>query len=74
MGQAYNVILRQSMNLTRSKLESLKRWGAMLESSDLIALMKSIKGLIFRHDGTEYFYMGMRSSLRGFLNLHQGGG
>ena len=35
--------------------------------------MKRIKGIIFKHDNTEYFYTGMRSDLRGFLNLHQGG-
>ena len=73
MGQAYNVILRKSTTFIRAKLESLKGWDSMSESSDLIALMKGIKGLILWHDDTEYFYMGMRSSLRGFLNLHQGG-
>ena len=73
MGQEYNVILRQSMNFTRSKLESLKVWEAMSERSELIALMKGVKGLIFLHNYTDYLYMGMRSDLHGFLNLHQGG-
>ena len=73
MGQAYNMILRQSTAFTRSKLKSLKGWEAMSESSDLIALMKGIKGLIFRYYDTGYFYMGMRLDLCGFLNLHQGG-
>ena len=45
----------------------------MLESSDQIALMKRIKGLIFCHDDTEYFYTGMHLDLRGFLNLNQVG-
>ena len=45
----------------------------MSESLDLIAPMKGIKGLVFRHNDTKYFYMGIRSSLRGFLYLHQGG-
>ena len=45
----------------------------MLESSDQIALMKGIKGLIFCHDDTEYFYTGMHLDLRGFLNLNQVG-
>ena len=73
MEQAYIVILRQSSTFTRSNIESLKGWEAMLESLELIALMKGIKGLILRHENTEYLYMGIRSSLRGFLNLHQGG-
>ena len=73
MGQTYNVIIGQSTNSTRSKLDSLKGWEAMLESLDLIALMKGIKVLIFRHNDTKYFYMGMHSALCGFLNLHQGG-
>ena len=42
MGQAYNVILGQSTTFTRSKLESLKGWEAMSESSDLISLVKGI--------------------------------
>ena len=50
MRQVYNVILGQSTTFTRSKLDSLKVWEAMLESSDLIYLMKGIKGLIFWHD------------------------
>ena len=45
----------------------------MPDSSEPISLMKGIKGLIFRHDDTDYFYMGMRSALCGFLNLHKGG-
>ena len=53
MGQVYNVILGQSMTFTRSKLKSLKGWDAMLESSDLIALMRGIKGIIFQHKDTE---------------------
>ena len=73
MRQAYNVILGKSTTFTRSKLESLKGWKAMLDSSDLIALMKGIKGLNFRHGDTKNFYMGMRSDLRGFLNLYQRG-
>ena len=73
MGKLYNVILRQSMTFNRSKIESLKGWEAMSESLYLIALMKGIKGLIFRNDDTKYLYMGMRSDLHGFLNLHQGG-
>ena len=36
-------------------------------------MVKGIKGLIFRHDDTKYFYMGMRLDLYGFLNLHQRG-
>ena len=36
-------------------------------------MVKGIKGLIFRHDDTKYFYMGMCSDLHGFLNLYQGG-
>ena len=47
MGQAYNVILGKITTFTRSNLKSLKGWEAMLESLDLIALMKGIKGLIF---------------------------
>ena len=35
--------------------------------------MKGIKVLIFRHDDTKYFYMGMHSDLHIFLDLHQGG-
>ena len=73
MGQEYNVILGQSLTFARSKIESLKGWEAMLESSDLLSPMKVIEVLVFRHDDTKYFYMGMRSDLRGFLNLHQGG-
>ena len=34
--------------------------------------MTVIKGLIFKQNDAEYFYTGMRSELRGFLNLHQG--
>ena len=30
MGQVYNVIIRKCINFTRSKLESLKYWEAML--------------------------------------------
>ena len=73
MGQVYNVILRQSTTFTRLKLDGLKIWEEMSESSDLITLMKGIKGLVFRNNDTEFFYIGMRSALRGFLNLHQGG-
>ena len=73
MGQAYNVILGQSMTFTRSNIESLKGWEAMLESSEMISLMKGIKGIIFQNNDTDYFYTGMCSDLRGFLNLHQGG-
>ena len=74
MGQAYNVILRQITTFTRPKIKSLKAWEATSESLDLIALMKGIKGLVFRHDKTKYFNMGMRSDLLRFLNLNQGGG
>ena len=70
MGQLYNVILRQSTTFTRLKLDGLKVWEEMSESSDLITLMKGIKGLVFRNNDTEFFYIGMRSALRGFLNLH----
>ena len=44
-----------------------------MEKSDLIELMKHIKGLIFKHDDADYFYTGMWSASRGFLNLRQGG-
>ena len=64
MFQVYNVIHRQSTTFTRSKLDSLKVWEAMPESLDLISLMKGIKGFVFRHDDTKYFYIGMRLSLR----------
>ena len=73
MGQAYNVILVHSTTFARSKLEILKGWEAMSESLVLIDLMKGIKGLILWHDNTKCFYMGMRSYLRRFLNLHQVG-
>ena len=53
MGQEYNMIPRQSTTFTRSKLESLKGWEAMLDISDLIVLMKDIKGLILRNDSTK---------------------
>ena len=52
IGQAYNVIIRQSMNFARLKLENFKGWEAMSENSDLIALIKGIKGLIFKHNDT----------------------
>ena len=45
----------------------------MSDSLDLIVLMKGIKGLVFQHNDTNYLYTGMRSYLRGFLNLHQEG-
>ena len=35
--------------------------------------MKGITGLIFRHNRTKYFCMGIRSDLHELLNLHQGG-
>ena len=35
--------------------------------------MKGIKGLIFKHYNAKYFYTGMRSELRDFLDLHQEG-
>ena len=73
MGQVYNFILGQSKTFTRSKIESLKGWEARLENSDLIALIKGIRGLIFKNYNMEYFYTGMRLALNGFLNLHQGG-
>ena len=53
MGQEYNVILGQSPTFARSKIESLKGWEAMLDISDLIVLMKDIKGLILRNDSTK---------------------
>ena len=43
-----------------------------MENSDLIVLVKGIKGLLFKHDNGEYCYTGIRSALRGFPNLHQG--
>ena len=56
MGQAYNAILVQCTTFTRSKLKSLGVWEATLEKSDLIVLMKVIKGLIFKHDNADYVY------------------
>ena len=53
MGQEYNMIPQQSTTFTRSKLESLKGWEAMLDISDLIVLMKDIKGLILRNYSTK---------------------
>ena len=34
--------------------------------------MKGITGLIFKIFDAKYFYTGMRSALRVFMNLHQG--
>ena len=73
MVHAYNVIMGQCTIFARSKLESLGGWETTSENSGLIVLMKGIKGLIFKHDYTEYFFTGMRLTLRVFLNLHQGG-
>ena len=72
-GQAYIVIIGHIMTFTRSKVETLKFWEEMPDNLDLIALVKGIKGLIFKHDDAEYFYIRTRSALRGFLKLHQGG-
>ena len=41
-------------------------------NSDLISFMKGITGLIFKNVDAKYFYTGMRSALRVFMNLHQG--
>ena len=57
------------MNLTRLNLESLKRWELMSKNSGMISLMKGIKGLIFKHDNTEYFCTSMRLDIHVFLNL-----
>ena len=73
MVQAYNIILGQCTTFTRLKLDSFNGWEATLENADQIILVKGIKGLIFKHDVAEYFCTGMRSALRGFLDLHQGG-
>ena len=60
MGQAYNVILVHITTFTSSNIKSLKVWEGVSENSDMIVLIKGIKGLIFKHDNTEYFYTGMR--------------
>ena len=72
MGQSYNIILGQFMNFARLKLGSLSGWEAPSENSNIIFLVKGIKGLIFKHKNVNYLYTGIRSTLRGFLNLHQG--
>ena len=73
MVQAYNAIVVQCTTFTRLKIGSLSSWAVTSEKYDLIVRMKGIKGLIFKHDDAKYFYTGMRSALRGFLNLCQGG-
>ena len=73
MGKEYKVILRQRTTFTGSKLKRLKGWEAMSENSDLIALMKGIKGLIFKQNDMEYLFTGMQLALCGFLNLYQRG-
>ena len=60
-------------DLHRVETQEPSGWATTLKNYDIIVLMKGIKGLIFKHADADYLYTRMRSALRAFLNLQQGG-
>ena len=71
MGQAYTVILGQCIEYTLTKLEALENWEEISDNADLLKLLKALKGLIFKHEETEYYYTLMRHAIRNVLNQRQ---
>ena len=71
MGQVYNVMFVQCNEYTRTELEAFENWEEISDNADLLRVLKALKGLIFKHDETEYYYTSMRHAIRNFLNQRQ---
>jgi hypothetical protein len=60
-------MLGQCTDVIIARLKGLKTYEKMNESSDLLGLMKAIKGLIYKFDGQRYHGMALHlAKKRGF--------
>jgi hypothetical protein len=55
-----------------ASLKGLKGYEKMNESSDLLRLMKAIKGLVYKFTGQRYHAMSLHLAKKRWLNLYQG--
>jgi hypothetical protein len=56
---------------TRTNIEAVTSYDAIKGLVDLIALLKTIKGLIYQYEGQKYNPMAQFQSQKHFFNLHQ---
>jgi hypothetical protein len=55
-----------------ASLQSLKGYKAMNKKFDLLELMKSIKGLIYKFDGQRYHAMSLHLAKKRWYSMYQG--
>ena len=71
MGQAFNIILGQGTDYTKSTLTGLSNWTKPDTDSNLLKLINFLKGVVLIHDELKYHHMSFQEIVHKFHNMFQ---